>query len=72
MTEDKAPDAEADPDRPMTVAEAAAWLGIGRNQVYGAISRGELPHLRIGRTIRLFKSAIVRYASRDRVELPRH
>jgi excisionase family DNA binding protein len=32
----------------ITVVQAAARLGIGRNQVYEAAARGDLPALRIG------------------------
>ena len=34
-----------------TVEEAAELLGIGRNSAYEAISRNELPHVRIGRRL---------------------
>jgi excisionase family DNA binding protein len=33
--------------------EAAATLGIGRTKVFKLISRGELPAIRIGRTVRV-------------------
>lgn len=36
-----------------TVADVAEHLAIGRNRVYDLIAAGELPHLRIGRTIRV-------------------
>jgi excisionase family DNA binding protein len=32
----------------MTIPQAAARLGIGRNQAYEAARRGEIPALRIG------------------------
>jgi excisionase family DNA binding protein len=35
--------------------EAAATLGIGRTTVFKLISRGELPAIRIGRTVRVPK-----------------
>lgn len=40
---------------PMTlsVREAAQQLGVGRNRVYDLIRAGDLPHLRIGKTIRV-------------------
>ncbi len=44
----------------LTVNEAAAYLRIGRNQLYDAIGRGEIPHLRIGRTIRLSRRVLDR------------
>ena len=35
----------------ITITEAAALLGIGRNQAYQAAARGELPVLRLGRRL---------------------
>lgn len=43
----------------LTVNEAAEFLRIGRNQLYDAIGRGEVPHKRIGRSIRLSRTALV-------------
>ena len=51
---------ETDEDDVLTVDEAAEFLRIGRNQLYDAIGRGEVPHLRIGRTIRLSRRALDR------------
>jgi excisionase family DNA binding protein len=48
----------------LTVDEAAAFLRIGRNQLYEAIARGEIPHARIGRTIRLSRQALQRSLER--------
>ena len=45
----------------LTVDEAARLLRIGRNQVYEAIGRGELPHRRIGRSIRLSRAVLLRW-----------
>ncbi len=39
--------------------EAAAILRIGRNQLYEAVARGELHAVRIGRTIRIPKQALL-------------
>jgi excisionase family DNA binding protein len=45
----------------MTVDEAAHFLRIGRNQLYAAISRNEVPHQRLGRSIRLSRAGIMRW-----------
>lgn len=45
----------------MTVDEAAVFLRVGRNAVYDAIGRGEVPHRRIGKTIRLSRAVLVRW-----------
>lgn len=36
-----------------TVAEAAEALRLGRNRVYDMVAAGELPALRIGKSIRI-------------------
>jgi excisionase family DNA binding protein len=51
---------EADDDDVMTVVQVAKLLKIGRNALYEAIARGEIPHLRVGKQIRLSRQAIMR------------
>jgi excisionase family DNA binding protein len=43
----------------LTAREAAAILRVGRNQLYQAITRGELGSVRIGRSIRIPKQALL-------------
>jgi excisionase family DNA binding protein len=43
----------------LTAREAAAILRVGRNQLYQAIARGELGAVRIGRSIRIPKQALL-------------
>lgn len=50
-----------DVDDVLTVEQAARLLRIGRNQLYDAIGRGEVPHRRIGRSIRLARSVLLRW-----------
>ena len=45
----------------LTVEQAAKFLRLGRNAVYDAIGRGEIPHRRIGRAIRLSRAALVQW-----------
>lgn len=47
----------------LSVREAAGHLGIGRNRVYELIARGELPHLKIGRTIRIPSQPLAEWIS---------
>lgn len=42
----------------LTVQEVAKALRLNRNTVYAAIENGQLPHLRIGRQIRIPRSAL--------------
>ena len=44
----------------MSVEEAGKLLGIGRSSAYGAVRRGELPPLKIGRRILVPRSALLR------------
>jgi excisionase family DNA binding protein len=62
--EDPAPIDELSGDV-MTVDEAAVFLRIGRNALYDAIGRGDVPHRRIGKTIRLSRFALVRWLGRS-------
>ena len=43
----------------LTAHEAAAILRIGRNQLYQAVARGELGAIRIGRSIRIPRHALL-------------
>ncbi len=42
----------------LTVEEAAQRLRIGRSAAYAAVSRGEIPHFRVGRKIRVPREAL--------------
>jgi excisionase family DNA binding protein len=44
----------------LTVAETAKLLRKGRNAIYEAVASGELPALRIGRTIRIDRRVVDR------------
>ena len=43
----------------LTAREAAAILRVGRNQLYQAVARGEVGAVRIGRSIRIPKQALL-------------
>jgi excisionase family DNA binding protein len=43
----------------LTAHDAAAILRVGRNQLYQAVARGELGAVRIGRSIRIPKKALL-------------
>ena len=43
----------------LTAREAAAILRVGRNQLYQAVGRGELGAVRIGRSIRIPRQALL-------------
>jgi excisionase family DNA binding protein len=37
----------------LSVAEAARRLGVDRHSLYDAVNRGEVPHRRVGRSVRI-------------------
>lgn len=49
----------------LTVDELADYLHIGRRQAYAAVGRGEVPSIRIGRTIRIPKHALQEWMDRQ-------
>jgi excisionase family DNA binding protein len=49
----------------MTVEEAATALGISRATAYEAVSRGEIPAIRIGRRILIPKVALAKLLDSD-------
>jgi excisionase family DNA binding protein len=48
-------------DDVLTVDHVAALLKLGRNAVYEAVGRGEIPHRRIGKQIRFSRRGIMRW-----------
>ena len=49
----------------LTVTECAKCLGIGRNSAYEAVSRGEIPVIRVGKRLLVPKAALDRLLSGD-------
>jgi len=50
----------------LSVEEAAKILGIGRNVAYDLVHEGKIPHLRLGRQIRIPKVALQRMLEEPR------
>jgi excisionase family DNA binding protein len=45
----------------LSVEEVAELLGLGRNTVYDAANRGEIPHRRIGRRLLFSRTAVMEW-----------
>lgn len=56
----------------LTVEEAAALLGIGRNSAYQAVARGELPAVRLGRRLLIPRAALERRLADSQTQPARH
>jgi len=57
-------------DRPLTVGDAAAYLGVSSQTVYLWVERKQIPHLRVmGRNIRFLKSDLETFCASFRQEM---
>ena len=54
-------EAPIDRDDVLAVEDAAVLLKLGRNAVYEAVGRGEIPHRRIGKQIRFSRQGLMRW-----------
>ena len=55
---------------PMTVREAAKFLGVSQQTVYLWVERKQIPHLRVmGRNIRFLKSELVLFRASFKQEM---
>ncbi|HEY6385033.1 MAG TPA: helix-turn-helix domain-containing protein, partial [Candidatus Acidoferrum sp.] len=62
--------ADQDLEPPMTVKEAAKFLGVSPQTVYLWVERKQIPHLRVmGRNIRFFKSDLEPFRASFRQEM---
>ena len=61
---------QRDREFPMTVREAAQFLGVSAQTVYLWVERRQIPHLRVmGRNIRFLKSDLEPFRSRFKQEV---
>ena len=59
-----------DPDYPMTVRDAARYLGVSSQTVYLWVERKQIPHLRVmGRNIRFLKSDLEPFRAQFKQEV---
>jgi excisionase family DNA binding protein len=57
-------------DRPLTVREAATYLGVSQQTVYVWVERKQIPHLRVmGRNIRFLKSELEPFRAQFKQEV---
>ena len=58
------------PDHPMTVRDAALYLGVSTQTVYLWVERKQIPHLRVmGRNIRFLRSDLEPFRASFRQEV---
>ena len=62
--------APPDDEFPMTVREAAKFLGVSQQTVYLWVERKQIPHLRVmGRNIRFLKSELASFRASFKQEM---
>lgn len=54
-------DSNSDSTDIMTVAEVAAFLGVGKNRIYELLNEGTIKGFRMGRTWKISKLALEKY-----------
>ena len=54
-------DSNSDPSDIVTVAEVAAFLGVGKNRIYELLNEGTIKGFRMGRTWKISKLALEKY-----------
>lgn len=64
MAMDLAEQAGDDAQEMMTVREAAAYLRISKDLAYELIARNDLPHVRLGRVIRVPRFGLEQWIAR--------
>ena len=52
-------------DKIFTVPEVAAYLKISKSKIYYLVSRKEIPHLKIGRNVRIRQADLQRWLDRQ-------
>ena len=50
-------------DAVLVVEDIATLLRVGRNTVYGLVARNQIPHRRLGKTIRFSRAAVMSWLS---------
>lgn len=48
-------------DRVLTIPEVATYLKISKSKIYYLVSRNEIPHLKLGRNVRIRESDLQKW-----------
>jgi len=48
-------------DKVFTIPEVAAYLKVSRSKIYDLVSRKEIPHVKVGRNVRIRESDLQRW-----------
>jgi excisionase family DNA binding protein len=65
--EERTADGDRDGEHPvlLTVKEAAALMRVGRDTTYAMVASGQIPSVRLGRQIRIPRSALIAHLENE-------
>lgn len=64
------PSAQPTSDKVLTIPEVAAYLKISKSKIYYLVSRKEIPHLKLGRNVRIRESDLQKWLELQVEEVP--
>lgn len=67
---DKKSQEAPDPDKPLTIRQAAELLGLAVPTLYSKVSRGEMPCWKSGKRLLFSRSILMEYLQQDRKKVP--
>jgi excisionase family DNA binding protein len=50
----------------LTIPEVAAYLKISKSKVYDLVHKNEIPHIRLGRNVRILESDLIQWLQTKR------
>lgn len=65
MAKQKMPECTCEWPKVMRAEEVARLLRCDRKTIYEAVGRGELPHVRLGRTLRFYRDSLLAWLAGD-------
>lgn len=64
----KLPNGSAEPDKLLTIDEAAKFLSLAKQTVYQLVSKGEIPHKKRSKRLYFSKVELLEYLNQGRVK----
>lgn len=59
-------------DKVFTIPEVAAYLKISKSKIYYLVSQKQIPHLKVGRNVRIRESELLKWLELQAQEIPTH
>lgn len=59
-------------DRVFTIPEVAAYLKISKSKIYNLVSQKQIPHLKVGRNVRIREADLQKWLDLQTEKTPKH